>query len=643
MLSLAIVLPTISLLWFMSRVVANERLVVQQKLSALYQEKLADAGEQAWLRIIAQLGAYEETNGALYPYDLLQGLVLEEHFQGVMIWNAEGEQVYPSVADTSFINEPPFEQAMARAWRAEFQEQNYAAAAALYEDLTDVGDQHLAQLAMAGQVRCLSRLERWEDAVEAALNRREPWAASVQMLLLSLLEKSEAGDIRREQMARLIQALSGRLFNGSGAERLPTAQNLFLSRKLQQTLQQIELDDRAVLSDRLGRLIAAEELAMAAQESITGPEGPADTFTPVWIDGERRYIIRRPTAHGTLLILMSNEGLASALDGYRTELADSDAQFRIFDVDGQHIAGDPGEGAPPIASARLPHGFPEGRVELFFADGDIFNKTAGRQIAAYIWTAVLVILILVVVGILAFSAVGRQIRLNRMKNDFIATVSHELKTPLASMRVLVDTLLEGRVRNEEHAEEYLRLVSRENERLTRMIENFLSFSRMERNRNAFDLEPASPPAIVEDAVESVSTKYKACGCRLDTEVGENLADVPADHDAIVTVLINLLDNACKYTADDKRVRLAVFADQGDICFAVSDHGVGLSSRQIKKIFDSFYRVDDSLARTTEGCGLGLSIVRFIVNAHKGRIEVDSQPGAGSTFTVRLPINRKNGA
>ncbi|HSR87358.1 MAG TPA: HAMP domain-containing sensor histidine kinase, partial [Pontiella sp.] len=483
----------------------------------------------------------------------------------------------------------------------------------------------------------------WEDAVEAAVSRRDPWAASVQLLLLSLLEKAEAEDVREERMARLGQVLAGRLFTGSGDERLPTAQNLFLARKLQQYTEAVQFPEKDALSERLSRLIAAEELSMAALKSFTGPVAPSDTLAPVLIGGQRRYALRQAIADGEIMILMSNEGLASALDGYRAELADSEAQFRVFDVDGKRIAGESGESAPPIASAPLPHGFPEGRVELFFADGDIFNKTAGRQIAAYIWTAVLVILMMLVVGVLAFYAVGRQIRLNRMKNDFIATVSHELKTPLASMRVLVDTLLEGRVRDEAHAEEYLRLVSRENERLTRMIENFLSFSRMERNRNAFDLMPASPAAIVEDAIDSVCTKYKACGCRLETEVEENLADIPVDHDAIVTVLINLLDNACKYAADDKRVLLSVFTGQDEVCFAVSDHGVGLSSRQIKKIFDSFYRVDNSLARTTEGCGLGLSIVRFIVNAHKGRIEVESQPGAGSTFTVRLPLSRKNGA
>ncbi len=643
LLSLAIVLPTISLLWFMSRVVANERLVVQQKLTPIYQEKLEDAGEQAKQQIHVRLDALSGENWALNPYGLLRGLVLEENFQGVVIWDLNGARVYPSTGVPSFSNDPSLDTSMAAAWQMEFVEQDYAAAARQYEPLTVAADPHIAQTALAGQVRCLSRLERWEDAIDATVSRRDPWAASVKLLLLSLLQKAEVEDVWQEQMALLCREVAGDIFNGSGKERLPTAQNVVLARKLQEHIQDIEFPERDALSERLSRLIAAEEQSMAALETFSAPAGPIDVLVPVLIGGERRYVVRHPMPFGEIMILMSNEGLASALDGYRAKFTDSDAQFRVFDAQGNLIAGELGERFPSIASAPLPKGFPDGRVELFFADGDIFDKAAGRQIAVYIWTAVLVILLMLVVGVFAFQAVGRQIRLNKMKNDFIATVSHELKTPLASMRLLVDTLLEGRTRDEAHAEEYLRMIARENERLTRMIEHFLSFSRMERNRNAFTMELASPVAIVEDSIHSICTKYKANGCRLETNIADNLPDIPVDHDAIVTVLINLLDNACKYTADDKRIKLSVFVAADEVCFAVSDNGIGLSGRQIKKIFDSFYQVDNSLARTTEGCGLGLSIVQFIVNAHKGRIEVESPQDQGSTFTVRLPINRKNGA
>jgi signal transduction histidine kinase len=229
-----------------------------------------------------------------------------------------------------------------------------------------------------------------------------------------------------------------------------------------------------------------------------------------------------------------------------------------------------------------------------------------------------------------------------MKNDFIATVSHELKTPLASMRVLVETLLEGNVRDDAQAREYLRLTVKENARLSRMIDNFLTFSRMERNKVAFTFSDAKPAVIASDAIEAVKTKYDTHECQLTQEIPNDLPDIQADHDAIVTVLVNLLDNACKYTTDHKQVSLRIYPDDGDVYFAVSDNGIGLARRHHRKIFDRFYQVDSSLSRKAEGCGLGLSIVKFIVDAHKGKISVESKPGGGSTFIVRLPIGHKNG-
>ncbi len=637
LLALAIVLPTVSLLWFMSRVVANERLVVQQKLSGIYQKKLEDAGEQVKQEINGRFDAFSEMNWAMDPYGLLNQLVLKEHFQGVVIWSLDGTLVYPSTGDSFNSNDPPHDGPLATAWQLEFVEADYAAAAGHYERLAAAADPR----ALAGQVRCLARLGRWDEAMDAAMQPKEASAAPVRLLLLNLLQKNEDTSARKEWKVRLIKGLENDLFK-SGQGALPTEQNLFVARKLLDCVQGIAFPDKEAVVDHLTRLVNAEEDSLKVLKAYPKPAGPMDTPMPVMLGGQRRYLHRYPTPFVEMMIILSDEGLASELAGYRAEFEGSEAQFRIFDALGYLIAGKLGEGIPAIASSSLPHGFPDGRVELFFADGDIFNKAAGRQITVYIWTAVLVILLMLAVGVFAIQAVGRQIRLNKIKNDFIATVSHELKTPLASMRLLVDTMLEGRTRDGAHAQEYLRMIARENERLTRMIENFLSFSRMERNRNAFTMVPTSPVAIAEDAIESVCTKYKSNGCRLETNIAADLPDIPADHDSIVTVLINLLDNACKYTTDDKQIELSVFAEADEICFAVSDHGIGLSRRQIRKIFASFYQVDNSLSRTAEGCGLGLSIVQFIVNAHKGRIDVESEPGQGSTFTVHLLIGRKNG-
>jgi signal transduction histidine kinase len=226
-------------------------------------------------------------------------------------------------------------------------------------------------------------------------------------------------------------------------------------------------------------------------------------------------------------------------------------------------------------------------------------------------------------------------RLTRLKNDLIATVSHELKTPLASMRMLVDTLLEGRYRDQGQVTEYLQLIGRENQRLSRLIDNFLAFSRMERNKHAFQLAKVPVAEIVAAAVEAVQERFAGPGCQLEVEVAPDVPAVVGDRDALVTVLLNLLDNAYKYTREQKHVCVRAYSANGQVVLEVRDNGIGIPRRAQRRIFERFYQVDQSLTRKAGGCGLGLSIVQFIVTAHGGSIGVASDMASGTTFTVRL--------
>ena len=189
---------------------------------------------------------------------------------------------------------------------------------------------------------------------------------------------------------------------------------------------------------------------------------------------------------------------------------------------------------------------------------------------------------------------------------------------------------------EQETREYLQLVAQENTRLSRLIDNFLAFSRMERNKHAFELSEVSAAEVVEAAVETVGERFQSPGCRLRVDISPDLPPLTADADALVTVLLNLLDNAYKYSRDEKQIGLRAYARDGNVCFEVTDNGIGLSRTAAKKVFKRFYQVDRRLSREAGGVGLGLSIVQFIVHAHGGTVGVTSQPGQGSTFTVVLP-------
>jgi signal transduction histidine kinase len=225
----------------------------------------------------------------------------------------------------------------------------------------------------------------------------------------------------------------------------------------------------------------------------------------------------------------------------------------------------------------------------------------------------------------------RQATLARLKTDLVATVSHELKTPLAGMRVLVDTLLEEPANDPVRTREYLQLISKVNARLSRLIDNFLTFSRMERGRSRFEFAEARPEDLVRAAVESVGDRFP-----VEVSVDPRAPAVRADSDAMVTVLLNLLDNAYKYSVEPRHIELSADDDGGRCRFTVKDNGIGIAPRQQKKIFRSFYQVDRNLTRQPGGVGLGLSIVEFIVKAHGGTISVESRPGSGSRFVVLLP-------
>ena len=654
LLAVAVLLPTVSLLWFLSRVVANERLVIHQKLASLYQDKLEAATARTESLCAGRLAILDQIKPATNPYALFRRLVLEENFQGVLVWDANGNLSYPRSTEVAG-NDAGADNSLTDAWQLEFARQNFGEAARIYERYTTDGNPRVAVAAIIGKSRCLLKLGRTGEAIEEcqkaaffALPVEEDPALrtaveNARLLVLSLLNQAGQATARAEILRRTVRVLNDDLFNANGERALLEAnQNLFIARKVLERPQSSGFAADIGERERLEKLAAAEELSLAAAETVPSFSGQFDRFVRTDLDQKAFYGLRHRTQSSTLLVLLSEAGIVSVLSEYQEVFAGTETAYKILDANGTFVAGTRLPEGKAFITAELPAVFPGWKVELYFRGGDVFEKAAARQIAVYIWTGVLVIVLVLIASGFAIVVVGRQIRLNRMKNDFIATVSHELKTPLASMRVLMDTLLEGNIRDEAQAKEYLRMTARENERLSRIIDNFLTFSRMERHKVAFAVTEAQPAVIAKDALEAIKTKFAAHQCHLTVDLAEHLPDIQADHDAMVTVLVNLLDNACKYTADDKQIGLEVSADAGWVCFAVSDNGIGLARRHLRRIFDRFYQVDNSLARKAEGCGLGLSIVKFIVDAHNGRMDVESKPGKGSTFTVRVPAARGHG-
>jgi two-component system phosphate regulon sensor histidine kinase PhoR len=228
-------------------------------------------------------------------------------------------------------------------------------------------------------------------------------------------------------------------------------------------------------------------------------------------------------------------------------------------------------------------------------------------------------------------------RLSQMKSDFVSNVSHELRTPLSSIRVFGEYMRLGRVQRHEKIVEYGQYIEAESSRLTQLINNILDFSRIESSQKKYRFEPLSIDECVAATVTAFAVPLQERGFSIAYYgPASPLPPVRADGDALTQALMNLLDNAVKYSGARKEIDVAVARHGAQVRITIADRGIGIAAAEQKKIFEKFYRVGSGLVHDVKGSGLGLAIVSHIVKAHGGRVEVESEPGEGSAFTIVLP-------
>jgi two-component system phosphate regulon sensor histidine kinase PhoR len=236
--------------------------------------------------------------------------------------------------------------------------------------------------------------------------------------------------------------------------------------------------------------------------------------------------------------------------------------------------------------------------------------------------------------VLTLVFVRREANLSELQADFVAKVSHELRTPLTAIRLFVETL--DRTQDESIKAKCVAQLNTETERLTTRIERLLDWGRMEAGRRYYQLKSEPVGEVIEEAVAAFSPLHYA-GVDFTVQVADGLPAVRVDRAALVDAVVNLLSNAYKYGGAPPVIELV--AEPGPketVAITIKDNGAGIERREHRRIFDKFYRIDDSLSRDREGSGLGLAIVKHVVKGHRARIKVQSSPGGGSAFTLLLP-------
>ncbi len=308
----------------------------------------------------------------------------------------------------------------------------------------------------------------------------------------------------------------------------------------------------------------------------------------------------------------------------------SSAVSRKFVVPGAMLAAQPLPG-----SESLGEGFRG--VNVKFKEGQLHVASNGSWASIYAIGIGLILLVTAVAGFVLMRDVNRDLRMSELRSQFVASVSHELKTPLTAIRMFAETLSLGRARDARTHSEYLETIVNESERLTRLVDNVLDFSKIEQGKRIYQMRPANLANVVQSAARAMQYPLSQQGFTLNVAIHNGVGGASVDADAMEQAILNLLSNAMKYSGDSRDIDLSLRGEDREAVIEVRDRGIGIAPAEQTRIFEKFYR-GPATGGTVAGTGLGLTVVQHVVQAHGGRIEIKSDAGAGSTLSIRIPAS-----
>ncbi len=357
---------------------------------------------------------------------------------------------------------------------------------------------------------------------------------------------------------------------------------------------------------------------------VTG--NPVSASEPLWVPyGEDTWLVSLATelagARSAVIAVRADSILAALPANLRGNNSNGSAKF---------ITGSESKGE------SLGENFPGLRVDLG-SDEAAQSQRWNPQRTFYFLALLLVLSVTSFGAYLLWLDVRRESRLAEMRSQFVSSVSHELKTPLTAIRMFAETLRLGRSPDQQTQTEYLDTIINEGERLTRLLNNVLDFSKIEQGKKTYQLVPTSLPEVIHTAARALEYPLAQQGFELRLDVEENLQIVNADGDALQQAILNLLTNAMKYSGASREIDLRLQRQNGQAVIQVTDYGVGIAREEQAPIFENFYRVLTPESKLIPGTGLGLTLVAHVAKAHGGSVEVQSAPGEGSTFSIHLPL------
>ena len=305
-----------------------------------------------------------------------------------------------------------------------------------------------------------------------------------------------------------------------------------------------------------------------------------------------------------------------------------------------------GAGTSVFMEYAFPEGFPKWNLCLAGEDRGLLAGIAATGHGLYLLIFVFIVIVMVFGLTFTLRALNQEIRLNALKSDFISNVSHELKSPLTSIRQRAELLTEKRVPSVQKQDYYEGILA-QSEQLSHLIDNILDFSRIEDDRRRYRFEETDLSEFIIAIASTFQQRQVVTGAQVTVIPDRSLPMVQIDREGMQQVMFNLLDNACKFSAGTPVIEVATGPgtgnghSQGEICIRVKDNGIGIRKKDRERIFERFYRAEEGRRRGIKGSGIGLTLVSRIVEAHKGRIRVESEPGMGTVFEIYLPVRQKH--
>ena len=525
----------------------------------------------------------------------------------------------------------------------EFRREDYSSAAAAYEKLVSSADEATRAGALVRLGRVLRKANKPHSALDVYRQLAEPGIHSVDGLPAELLAR-HARCVLLDELNRVaeLQQEAHLLWSSLHQAKWPLTAGAYRFYEKEALLwlgsdQHPPGTSSAQSNGALPLAAAVEELWKLWQRIRQGAARPTGQRS-LWVEGFPVFLMWRGS-QDRLAALVAQPGYLEKAwltpvvqriveqQGVRLALADVEGQPFL----GAWVNGNAQQALRTSVQAQLPW-----TLQVTSVDPDAFMAEMNERRHLFLGGLAAMAALVLAAGYAIVRSVARELKVARLQGDFVSAVSHEFRTPLASLCHLSELLVEGRVPTDQRRQEYYQALRRESERLRRLVESILDFRRMEVDAREYRLEGLDADTLVRTVAEEFAQEVRDRGYDVEIQVEKSLPRLRADREALSLAIWNLLDNAVKYSPDCRTVGIHASCAGDGVAIRVRDHGLGIARSDQEQIFEKFFRASSAKAAGVRGTGLGLAMVRHIVAAHGGQLDVESRPGAGSTFTILLP-------